>query len=162
VFEHCTQASIKVLMLAQEEAKVLGHDYVAVEHIFLGLIGEGEGIAAQELKKAGTTLRQARTVVEEMLGRGDYIEQKSSWWQTIFGPSNEPSFDVNAKKLLELAWSEIHSLNVNYLGTEHLLLGLLRLDEEQALELLKRCKLNSANLRESVVSTIRTGSRRKQ
>jgi ATP-dependent Clp protease ATP-binding subunit ClpC len=162
VFEHATGASIKVLLLAQEEAKLLGHDYVAAEHIFLGLIGEGEGIAARELKKAGTTLRQARTVVEEMLGRGDYVEQKSSWWQNIFGPSNEPSFDVNAKKLLEVAWAEIHSIKVNYLDTEHLLMGLLRLDEEQPLEVLKRCRLDNAHLRESVESAIRTGSRRQK
>jgi len=160
VFERFTEASIKVIMLAQEEAKRLGHDYVAAEHIFLGLIGEGKGLAAQELKKAGVTLRGARTVVEEMLGRCDRVEDTSPWWRRIFSPIKKMPFSANAKQLLELSWAEARKLDVNYIGAEHLLLGLLRLAEEHALEVLRLGKLDQAKLRKSVISAIRTGTRR--
>jgi ATP-dependent Clp protease ATP-binding subunit ClpC len=160
VFERFTERCIKVIMLAQEEARRLDHDYVAAEHIFLGLIGEGKGIAAQELKKAGITLPDARTIVEDILGRGDHVDEKRPWWQKILGPFREMPFSANAKQLLELSWDEARKLDVNYIGTEHLLLGLLRLDEEHALEVLRRCKLDQVNLRESVKSAIRTGASR--
>jgi ATP-dependent Clp protease ATP-binding subunit ClpC len=158
VFERFTESSIKVILLAQEEARRLDHDYVAAEHIFLGLIGEGKGIAAQELKKAGVTLSDARTIVEDILGRGEHVDEKRPWWQTIFDPFKEMPFSANAKRLLELSWDEARKLDVNYIGTEHLLLGLLRLDEEHALEVVRRCKLDQAKLRNSVISAIRPGT----
>ncbi len=103
-YERFTQASIVVIMLAQEEAKSLGHNFVSIEHIFLGLIAEGKGVAAQELKKAGMTLLEARSVVKDILSPFDRIEKR--WWQILSDPFKEMTYLENARQMLVLASNE--------------------------------------------------------
>src|SRR6516164_9452213 len=114
MFERFSEKAIKVIMLAQEEARRLGHNFVGTEQILLGLIGEGTGIAAQCLKAAGVTLKDARLEVEKIIGRGSgYV-------------AVEIPFTPRAKRLLEFSWDESRVLNHNYIGTEHLLLAMIR------------------------------------
>jgi ATP-dependent Clp protease ATP-binding subunit ClpA len=150
VFERFTESSIKVLMLAQEEVKLLGHNCCGTEHIFLGLIGLGQGVASLELRK-GTTLAQARNVVEEVLGR---VDDKRPWWQKLLGSFKEIPFTAGAEECLQLAWEEARNLKVNYIGPEHLLFAVIRLSEEKKLELLQRLQLDASSMRESVIRTI--------
>src|SRR5215813_2613275 len=114
MFERFTEKGIKVIMLAQEEARRLGHNFVGTEQIFLGLIGEGTGLASQALKTQGITLRHARVEVEKIIGRG-------SGFVAV-----EIPFTPRSKRVLELSWDEARQLGHNYIGTEHLLLGLIR------------------------------------
>ena len=114
MFERFTEKAIKVVMLAQEEARRLGHNFVGTEQIMLGLIGEGTGIAAKVLKSMGISLKEARVEVEKIIGRG-------SGFVAV-----EIPFTPRAKRVLELALEEARQLGHNYIGTEHLLLGLLR------------------------------------
>ena len=114
MFERFTEKAIKVIMLAQEEARRLGHNFVGTEQILLGLIGEGTGIAAKTLKGMGVNLKEARTEVEKIIGRG-------SGFVAV-----EIPFTPRAKRVLELSWDEARQLGHNYIGTEHLLLGLVR------------------------------------
>jgi ATP-dependent Clp protease ATP-binding subunit ClpC len=155
VFERFTESSIKAFLLAQEEVRLLGHDCCGTEHIFLGLIGLGQGIASQELRK-GTTLPQARKVVEELLGRGDSVDEKRPWWQKLLGPFKEIPFTAGATECLQLAWEESDKRKLNYIGTEHLLLALICLAEENKFVMLQRLELDGSNLRESVMRAIQT------
>ena len=113
MFERFTEKAIKVIMLAQEEARRLGHNFVGTEQILLGLIGEGTGIAAKTLKSMGVNLKDARVEVEKIIGRG-------SGFVAV-----EIPFTPRAKRVLELSWDEARQLGHNYIGTEHLLLGLI-------------------------------------
>lgn len=113
MFEKYTEKSIKVIMLAQEEARRLGHNYVSDAQILLGLSGEGTGIAAKTLKHFGIILRDARVIVENILGQGNRMI------------SVEIPFTTGASRVLECAWEEAKNAGHNYVGTEHLLLGLL-------------------------------------
>ena len=110
MFERFTEKAIKVIMLAQEEARRLGHNFVGTEQILLGLIGEGTGIAAKVLKSMGVNLKDARVEVEKIIGRG-------SGFVAV-----EIPFTPRAKKVLELSLEEARQLGHNYIGTEHLLL----------------------------------------
>jgi len=115
MFERFTHGCIKAIMLAQEEGRIIGHNYVDTEQLLLGLIGEGTGIAARSLKATGVSLKEARISVEAMIGRGnDPVDQV------------ECRFKPKVKRILELSWDEARKLNHNFVGTEHLLLGLIR------------------------------------
>jgi ATP-dependent Clp protease ATP-binding subunit ClpC len=129
MFERFTEAAIRVIMLAQEEARRLGHNFVDTEQIMLGLIGEGKGIAANALRLNGVTLKSAREQVELIIGRGRDFP-KLPWYRVWFTSFQEMPFNPRAKKALELSVYEASQLNVNYISTEHLLLGLIREDEE--------------------------------
>jgi Clp amino terminal domain, pathogenicity island component len=113
-----------VVVLAQEEARLLNHDYIGTEHILLGLIQEGDGVAARALQSLGISLDAVRARVEDIIGRGD--EQS---------PSHIP-FTPRAKKVLELSLREALQLSHNYIGTEHILLGLIREGEGVAAQVL--------------------------
>ena len=113
-FNRFTQRARKVLSLAQEEAQRFQHNYIGTEHILLGLIREGEGFGAKVLRDLGVDLQKARSAVEFMIGRGDRI---------VLG---EIGLTPRAKKVIEYAVDEARSLNHHYIGTEHLLLGLVR------------------------------------
>jgi ATP-dependent Clp protease ATP-binding subunit ClpC len=112
LFEKFTDKARRVVVLAQEEAKLLNHNYIGTEHILLGLIHEGEGVAAKALEALGINLEQVREQVQDIIGQG----QQS--------PSGHIPFTPRAKKVLELSLREALQLGHSYIGTEHLLLGL--------------------------------------
>lgn len=112
-------------MLAQEESRRLGHNFVGAEQILLGLIGEGTGVAAQILKSSGITLKDARIEVEKNIGRG------------VDPVSIEIPFTVGAKRILELSWDVSKELGKNYISSKHLLLGLIRNGDSVALEVVE-------------------------
>ena len=114
MFERFTDRARRVVVLAQEEARMLNHNYIGTEHILLGLIHEGEGVAAKALESLGISLDAVRQQVEEIIGQGQ---------QT---PSGHIPFTPRAKKVLELTRREAEQLGHNYIGTEHILLGLIR------------------------------------
>jgi ATP-dependent Clp protease ATP-binding subunit ClpC len=139
VFERFTEKAIKVIMLAQEEARRLGHNFVGTEQILLGLIGEGTGIAAKVLKSMGVNLKDARVEVEKIIGRG-------SGFVAV-----EIPFTPRAKKVLELSLEEARQLGHNYIGTEHLLLGLIREGEGVAARVLENLALDLSKVRTQVI-----------
>ena len=114
MFERFSQRARRVVVLAQEEARLLNHNYIGTEHILLGLIREGEGVAAKALESLGISLETVRQQVEKMIGRGQQP------------PSGHVPFTPRAKKVLELSLREAQALGHNYIGTEHILLGLIR------------------------------------
>jgi hypothetical protein len=113
-FDKFTERAKKVLVLAQEEAQRFNHNYIGTEHLLLGLVREGEGIAARVLSNLGVELNKVRSAVEFIIGRGD---------QTVSG---DISLTPRAKKVIELSVEEARRLRHNHIGTEHLLLGLVR------------------------------------
>ena len=125
MFERFTEKAIRVIMLAQEESRRLGHNFVGTEQLLLGLIAEGTGIASKTLKSMGVNIKEARDEVEKIIGRG-----------TGFVAVEIP-FTPRAKKVLELSWDEARQLGHNYIGTEHLLLGLIREGEGVAAKVLE-------------------------
>ncbi|MEB3206281.1 MAG: ATP-dependent Clp protease ATP-binding subunit [Vampirovibrionales bacterium] len=139
MFERFTEKAIKVIMLAQEEARRLGHNFVGTEQILLGLIGEGTGIAAKTLKGMGVNLKDARSEVEKIIGRG-------SGFVAV-----EIPFTPRAKRVLELSWDEARQLGHNYIGTEHLLLGLIREGEGVAARVLENMGVDLNKVRSNVV-----------
>ncbi|KAH9770220.1 Chaperone protein ClpC1 [Citrus sinensis] len=134
MFERFTEKAIKVIMLAQEEARRLGHNFVGTEQILLGLIGEGTGIAAKVLKSMGINLKDARVEVEKIIGRG-------SGFVAV-----EIPFTPRAKRVLELSLEEARQLGHNYIGSEHLLLGLLREGEGVAARVLENLEAVGAGV----------------
>lgn len=138
-----TERAQRVILIAQEEAKRLNHDYVGTEHILLGLIALGEGVAAQVLANLGVDLRRIRSEIEKIVGTGDNV--------MLLG---EIPFTPRAKKVLELAVEEAQGMAHNYVGTEHLLLGLIREEEGVAARVLENlgCKLDV--IREEVISLL--------
>jgi len=114
VFERFTDRARRVVVLAQDEARMLNHDYIGTEHLLLGLIGEGEGVAARALESLGISLDAVRQQVEQVIGRGQQA------------PSGHIPFTPRAKKVMELALREANDLGHSYIGTEHILLGLIR------------------------------------
>ncbi|CAN1273642.1 Chaperone protein ClpC1, chloroplastic [Linum perenne] len=137
-----TEKAIKVIMLAQEEARRLGHNYVGTEQILLGLIGEGTGIAAKVLKSMGINLKDARVEVEEFIGRGNGFV------------AVEILFTPGAKRVLELSLEEARQLGHNYIGSEHLLLGLLREGEGLAALVLENLGADASNIRTQVIHMV--------
>lgn len=142
MFERFTEKAIKVVMLAQEEARRLGHNFVGTEQILLGLIGEGTGIAAKVLKSMGINLKDARVEVEKIIGRG-------SGFVAV-----EIPFTPRAKRVLELSLEEARQLGHNYIGSEHLLLGLLREGEGVAARVLENLGADLSNIRTQVIRMV--------
>nr|QCI08456.1 Clp protease ATP binding subunit [Spermothamnion repens] len=142
MFERFTEKAIKVIMLAQEEARRLGHNFVGTEQILLGLIGEGTGIAAQVLKSMNVNLKDARIEVEKIIGRG-------SGFVAV-----EIPFTPRAKRVLELSLEEARQLGHNYIGTEHLLMGLVREGEGVAARVLENLTVNVSSIRAEVIQML--------
>lgn len=142
MFERFTEKAIKVIMLAQEEARRLGHNFVGTEQVLLGLIGEGTGIAAKTLKSMGVNLKDARVEVEKIIGRG-------SGFVAV-----EIPFTPRAKRVLELSWDEARQLGHNYIGTEHLLLGLIREGEGVAARVLENLGVDLNKIRSNVIKML--------
>tara|TARA_Y100001933_G_C19005805_1_gene566595 strand:- start:1767 stop:4292 length:2526 start_codon:yes stop_codon:yes gene_type:complete len=139
MFERFTEKAIKVIMLAQEEARRLGHNFVGTEQILLGLIGEGTGVAAKVLKSLGINLKDSRIEVEKIIGRG-------SGFVAV-----EIPFTPRAKRVLELSLEEARQLGHNYIGTEHLLLGLIREGEGVAARVLENLGIDLSKVRTQVI-----------
>jgi ATP-dependent Clp protease ATP-binding subunit ClpC len=142
MFERFTDRGRRVVVLAQEEARMLDHDYIGTEHILLGLIHEGEGVAARALESLGISLEAVRQQVEEIVGRG---EQPSP---------GHMQFTPRAKKVLELSLREAQELGHNYIGTEHILLGLLREGEGVAAQVLVKLGADLSRVRQQVIQLL--------
>jgi len=141
-----TERVQRVIIIAQEEAKRLNHDYVGTEHILLGLVALGEGVAAKILSNLGVDLRKVRTEVEKLVGTGDNV--------MLLG---EIPFTPRAKKVLELAVEEAQNLGHTYVGTEHLLLGLLREEEGIAARVLENLGVKLGDVKEEVINLLGEG-----
>jgi ATP-dependent Clp protease ATP-binding subunit ClpA len=151
MFERFTEKARRVVVLAQEESREMGHDHIGTEHLLLALIREEDGIAGQALGKAGITLDAARKQVEAIVGRGEPEPKRRSgkrWRRHV-------PFTPRSKKTMELALRESLGLGHNYIGTEHLLLGLLSLGEGAGLETLAGLGADPGQLRESLVKITR-------
>jgi ATP-dependent Clp protease ATP-binding subunit ClpC len=142
VFERFTDRARRVVVLAQEEARMLNHNYIGTEHLLLGLIQEGEGVAAQALDALGISLEDARRDIEEIIGQGPAV------------PTGHIPFTPRAKKVLEFALREALQLGHNYIGTEHILLGLVREGEGIAAQVLQKLGADLARVREIVVELL--------
>jgi len=142
VFERFTDRAQQVVVLAQEEARMLNHNYLGTEHILLGLIHEGEGVAAKVLESLGISLEAVRQQVEEIIGQGQQA------------PSGHIPFTPRAKKVLELASREALQLGHNYIGTEHILLGLVREGEGVAAQVLVKLGADLNRVRQQVVELL--------
>jgi ATP-dependent Clp protease ATP-binding subunit ClpA len=142
VFERFTDRARKVVVLAQEEARLLNHNYIGTEHLLLGLIQEGEGIAAKVLERLGVSRSVVRARVEEIIGQGGS------------SPSGHIPFTPRAKKVLELSLREALQLGHNDIGTEHLLLGLIREGEGVAAQVLAQLGLDSSLVRQDVIQLL--------
>jgi ATP-dependent Clp protease ATP-binding subunit ClpC len=141
-FDKFTERAKKVLVLAQEEAQRFNHNYIGTEHLLLGLVREGEGIAAKVLSNLGVELNKVRSAVEFIIGRGDRM---------VIG---DISLTPRAKKVIELAVEEARRLNHNYIGTEHLLLGLVREGEGIAAGVLESLGVNLEKVRTQVITVV--------
>src|SRR5215469_1228899 len=142
MFERFTDRARRVVVLAQEEARMLDHNYIGTEHILLGLIHEGEGVAAKALVSLGIGLEAVRQQVEEIIGQGQHA------------PSGHIPFTPRTKKVLELALSEALQLGHNYIGTEHILLGLIREGEGVAAQVLIRLGADLIRVRHKVIQML--------
>src|SRR5437899_2536581 len=138
MFERFTDRARRVVVLAQEEARVLNHNYIGTEHILLGLIREGEGVAAKALESLGISLEAVCQQVEEIIGQGQHA------------PSGHIPFTPRAKKVLELSLREALQLGHNYIGTEHILLGLIREGEGVAAQVLVKLGADLNRVRQQV------------
>ena len=142
MFERFTDRARRVVVLAQEEAKLLKHNYIGTEHILLGLIHEGEGVAAKALEGMGISLEQVREQVTEIIGEGQQA------------PSGHIPFTPRAKKVLELSLREALQLGHSYIGTEHILLGLIREGEGVAAQVLVKLGADLARVRQEVIKLL--------
>jgi len=140
MFERFTDRARNVVVLAQDEARLLNHNYIGTEHILLGLIHEGEGVAAKALDLLGISLEAVRQQVEEIIGRGQQA------------PSGHIPFTPRAKKVLELSLREALQLGHNYIGTEHILLGLIREGKGVAAQVLVKLGGNLDRVRQQVIA----------
>src|ERR687888_378280 len=142
MFERFTDRARRVVVLAQEEARMLNHNYIGTEHILLGLIHEGEGVAAKALESLGISLEAVRAQVEEIIGQGGS------------SPSGHIPFTPRAKKVLELSLREALQLGHNYIGTEHILLGLIREGEGVAAQVLQKLGADLNRVRQTVIQLL--------
>ena len=142
MFERFTDRARRVVVLAQEEARLLNHSYIGTEHILLGLIHEGEGVAAKALESLSISLDAVRAQVEEIIGQGGS------------SPSGHIPFTPRAKKVLELSLREALQLGHNYIGTEHILLGLLREGEGVATQVLVKLGADLGKVRQQVIQLL--------
>src|SRR6266540_3829440 len=139
MFERFTDRARRVVVLAQEEARLLNHNYIGTEHILLGLIHEGEGMAAKALESLGISLDAVRGQVEEIIGQGQAA------------PTVHIPFTPRAKKVLELSLREAKQLNSHHIGTEHILLGLIREGEGVAAQVLQYLGADLNRTRQQVI-----------
>ena len=142
MFERFTDRARRVVVLAQEEARLLNHNYIGTEHILLGLIHEGEGVAAKALESLGISLEAVRAQVEEIIGQGGS------------SPSGHIPFTPRAKKVLELSLREALQFGHNYIGTEHILLGLIREGEGVAAQVLVKLGADLSRVRQQVIQLL--------
>jgi ATP-dependent Clp protease ATP-binding subunit ClpC len=142
MFERFTDRARRVVVLAQEEARMLNHNYIGTEHILLGLIHEGEGVAAKALEALGISLEAVRSQVEEIIGQGQQA------------PAGHIPFTPRAKKVLELSLREALQLGHNYIGTEHILLGLIREGEGVAAQVLVKLGADLNRVRQQVIQLL--------
>ncbi len=142
MFEKFTDKARRVVVLAQEEAKLLNHNYIGTEHILLGLIHEGEGVAAKALEALGINLESVREQVQEIIGQGQQA------------PTGHIPFTPRAKKVLELSLREALQLGHSYIGTEHLLLGLIREGEGVAAQVLTKLGADTNKVRQQVIQLL--------
>ncbi len=142
VFERFTDRARRVVVLAQEEARLLNHNYIGTEHLLLGLIHEGEGVAARSLESLGISLAVVRGRVEDIIGQG------------VQAPSGHIPFTPRSKKVLELSLREALALGHNYIGTEHILLGLIREGEGVAAQVLVALGASLEAVRARVLATL--------
>jgi len=143
MFERFTDRARRVVVLAQEEARMLNHNYIGSEHILIALIRESGGVAAQALESLGITEEAARQQVEEITGRG---QQDPPWGHIPFTP--------RAKKILQLSMREAIALGHAYIGTEHILLGLLREDDGAAIRVLNGLGVDPNRVRQQVIQLV--------
>jgi ATP-dependent Clp protease ATP-binding subunit ClpC len=142
MFERFADPGRRVVVLAQEEARMLNHVYIGTEHILLGLIHEGEGVAAKALESLGISLDAVRQQVEETIGKGKTA------------PSGQIPFTPRAKKVMELSLRESIQLGHNYIGTEHILLGLIREGQGVAAQVLQKLGADLNRVREQVLQLL--------
>jgi ATP-dependent Clp protease ATP-binding subunit ClpA len=142
MFQRFTDRARRVVVLAQDEARRLDHNYIGTEHLLLGLISEGEGVAAAALKSLGISLAPVRQQVEEIIGRGQEA------------PQGHIPFTPRAKKVLELSLRESQQLGHNYIGTEHILLGLIREGDGVAAQVLVRLGADRNRVRQQVIQLL--------
>jgi ATP-dependent Clp protease ATP-binding subunit ClpC len=142
VFERFTDRARRVVVFAQEEARLLNHNYIGTEHVLLGLVREGEGVAAQALTSMGIGLDAVRGQVEKIIGQGQAA------------PTGHIPFTPRAKKVLELSLREALQLGHNYIGTEHILLGLLREGEGVAAQVLQQLGADLNRVRQTVIQLL--------
>ena len=142
MFERFTDRARRVVVLAQEEARMLNHNYIGTEHILLGLIHEGEGVAAKALESLGISLGAVREQVQEIIGQGQQA------------PTGHIPFTPRAKKVLELSLREALQLGHNYIGTEHILLGLIREGEGVAAQVLVKLGADLNRVRQQVIQLL--------
>ena len=146
MFERFTDRARRVIVLAQEEARTLQHNYIGTEHLLLGLIREGEGVAAKALASKGVTLDDTRKQVEEMIGKGNAA------------PNGHIPFTPHAKQVLELSLREALQLGHSYIGTEHILLGLIREGEGVGTQVLIKMDVDLGELRSATIDMIHGNS----
>ena len=142
MFERFTDRARRVVVLAQEEARMLNHNYIGTEHILLGLIHEGDGVASKALESLGIELENVREQVQQIIGQGQQA------------PSGHIPFTPRAKKVLELSLREALQLGHNYIGTEHILLGLIREGEGVAAQVLVKLGADLNRVRQQVIQLI--------
>jgi ATP-dependent Clp protease ATP-binding subunit ClpC len=142
MFERFSDRARRVVVLAQEEARMLNHNYIGTEHILLGLIHEGDGVAAKALESLGISLQAVRQQVEEIIGPGQQA------------PSGHIPFTPPAKGALELAQREADALGHNYIGTEHILLGLIRGGGGVAAQVLVKLGADLNRVRQKVIQLL--------
>ena len=142
MFERFTDRARRVVVLAQEEARMLNHNYIGTEHILLALIHEGEGVAAKALTALGISLAATRQAVEDIIGRG------------MQAPSGHIPFTPRSKKVLELSLREALQLGSDYIGTEHILLGLIREGDGVAAQVLVSSGVDLNRARQQVIQLL--------
>ncbi|WP_305883082.1 Clp protease N-terminal domain-containing protein [Conexibacter sp. S30A1] len=147
MFERFTEPARQVVVMAQTQARELGHSYIGTEHLLLGLLGVSDGAAARTLEAQGLSLEHARASVVELVGQG------------AEAPGGQIPFTPRAKKVLELALREALALHHNYIGTEHILLGLLREPQGPAIEILGVAGLTPEQIRSEVLRLLPPGER---
>jgi ATP-dependent Clp protease ATP-binding subunit ClpA len=141
MFERFTERARQVIVLAQDEARTLGHDYIGTEHILLGLLREEDGLAARVLDSLDITVEEVRAQIARIVGQGDEVT------------TGQIPFTPRAKKVLELALREALSLGHNYIGTEHILLGLVRENEGVAARILLDFDADAEKIRNEIIRT---------
>ena len=142
MFERFTERARQVVVLAQDEARTLRHNYIGTEHLLLGLLREEEGLAAHVLESLGVTLEEVRAQVARIVGRGDEVT------------TGQIPFTPRAKKTLELSLREAMSLGHNYIGTEHILLGLARDEDGVAMQVLREYDVDGQRIRDTVIERL--------